>query len=348
MWAVGFVSAFVSAFLCVRWLLRYISSHDFTVLRGIASCSVSLCWRPPGRALSTGRMADFRAPGHLPSRFKMANGSTAAANGCCVGGTTSREDCRKALVLYSHGLGGSREWRPLVKALGQLGIGAIALQHPGTDADALAGQSQLAMRHLLRRAADPAELDLRQHDLLFALDRIATTHQVAMSITGHSYGAVSAMRLIGERRGRNDLPADPASVPLSFSVPRREAAICRSTSASAASRSRPCTLPARRTMASAPETSMRARAASLSSTDLRTCAVCWCYPGSPMPISPETRTTMLGPPVCCRPARRPICFAISLQRNRRRDGCKRTCRLPLKRTTDWSPLRDALKSNPDE
>ncbi len=31
MWAIGFVSAFVSAFLCVRWLLRYISSHDFTV-----------------------------------------------------------------------------------------------------------------------------------------------------------------------------------------------------------------------------------------------------------------------------------------------------------------------------
>lgn len=31
MWAVGFISAFVSAFLCVRWLLRYISSHDFTV-----------------------------------------------------------------------------------------------------------------------------------------------------------------------------------------------------------------------------------------------------------------------------------------------------------------------------
>jgi undecaprenyl-diphosphatase len=31
LWTVGFVSAFVSAFLCVRWLLRYISSHDFTV-----------------------------------------------------------------------------------------------------------------------------------------------------------------------------------------------------------------------------------------------------------------------------------------------------------------------------
>lgn len=31
MWAVGFVSAFISAFICVRWLLRYISSHDFTI-----------------------------------------------------------------------------------------------------------------------------------------------------------------------------------------------------------------------------------------------------------------------------------------------------------------------------
>jgi undecaprenyl-diphosphatase len=30
MWAVGFVASFVSAFLCVRWLLRYISTHDFT------------------------------------------------------------------------------------------------------------------------------------------------------------------------------------------------------------------------------------------------------------------------------------------------------------------------------
>jgi undecaprenyl-diphosphatase len=29
--ATGLVAAFVSAFLCVRWLLRYISSHDFSV-----------------------------------------------------------------------------------------------------------------------------------------------------------------------------------------------------------------------------------------------------------------------------------------------------------------------------
>lgn len=30
MWAVGFIASFVSAFLCVRWLLRFISTHDFS------------------------------------------------------------------------------------------------------------------------------------------------------------------------------------------------------------------------------------------------------------------------------------------------------------------------------
>jgi len=31
MFAVGAITAFVSAFLCVRWLLRYIATHDFTL-----------------------------------------------------------------------------------------------------------------------------------------------------------------------------------------------------------------------------------------------------------------------------------------------------------------------------
>jgi undecaprenyl-diphosphatase len=31
MFGVGMIAAFVSAFLCVRWLLRYIASHDFSV-----------------------------------------------------------------------------------------------------------------------------------------------------------------------------------------------------------------------------------------------------------------------------------------------------------------------------
>lgn len=30
LWVVGFAAAFASAFLCVRWLLRFIATHDFT------------------------------------------------------------------------------------------------------------------------------------------------------------------------------------------------------------------------------------------------------------------------------------------------------------------------------
>jgi undecaprenyl-diphosphatase len=29
MWTVGMVTSFVAAFFCVRWLLRYISTHSF-------------------------------------------------------------------------------------------------------------------------------------------------------------------------------------------------------------------------------------------------------------------------------------------------------------------------------
>jgi undecaprenyl-diphosphatase len=31
LFTVGTIAAFISAFICVRWLLRYISNHDFTL-----------------------------------------------------------------------------------------------------------------------------------------------------------------------------------------------------------------------------------------------------------------------------------------------------------------------------
>jgi len=31
LFSVGTIASFISAFLCVRWLLRYITSHDFTL-----------------------------------------------------------------------------------------------------------------------------------------------------------------------------------------------------------------------------------------------------------------------------------------------------------------------------
>ncbi|MFA7293540.1 MAG: hypothetical protein WC023_14980 [Rhodocyclaceae bacterium] len=113
-------------------------------------------------------------------------------------------------VIHSHGLGGScasgAEW---LTHWASWGITAIAVQHPGTDEAALASGSPLALRHLLRTAVDATQLAHRQHDLRFAIDYISKEKPAALGVSGHSYGAVSALRLIGERRGRDDLPADP-------------------------------------------------------------------------------------------------------------------------------------------
>lgn len=114
------------------------------------------------------------------------------------------------VVVHSHGLGGSRasgvDW---LAHWASWGIAGVAVQHPGSDADALASGSPLALRRLLRTAVDAGQLAARQHDLLFALDRIAEDAPPAIALSGHSFGAASALRLIGERRGRDDRPADP-------------------------------------------------------------------------------------------------------------------------------------------
>ena len=63
MWVVGFIPAFVSAFLCVRWLLRFISQsrlHALCVvphcLRLRCTCDLALGHRRLDRALMSGRL----------------------------------------------------------------------------------------------------------------------------------------------------------------------------------------------------------------------------------------------------------------------------------------------------
>lgn len=116
-----------------------------------------------------------------------------------------------ALVIYSHGLGGSRNSGEVwARHWASWGIGTLAIQHPGTDEAALGESAPLGLRRLLRTAVDKAQLATRQADLQFAVNCAeAEMPGTIFGIAGHSYGAVSALRLIGERRGSNDTPADP-------------------------------------------------------------------------------------------------------------------------------------------
>ena len=137
------------------------------------------------------------------------------------------------LVLFSHGLGGSREggvvWS---EAWAAAGMAVLHLQHPGSDTETL--RSGMAA---LRRAASVEQLRQRVLDVRFALDELARLAAAAplgavrwsnlrldgVGLAGHSFGAHTTQALAGQRYG---VPADfaderlKAFVALSPSVPR--------------------------------------------------------------------------------------------------------------------------------
>ncbi len=108
------------------------------------------------------------------------------------------------LVLYSHGLGGSREggdaWGEF---WAEAGLAVLHIQHPGSDSELLRGG--LAS---LRAAATPRQLLARVADVRFVLDELARRASSApwsrvrldaIGLAGHSFGAVTAQALAGQR-----------------------------------------------------------------------------------------------------------------------------------------------------
>jgi predicted dienelactone hydrolase len=121
------------------------------------------------------------------------------------------------LVLFSHGLGGSRDggesWG---QAWREAGCVVVHLQHPGSDT-AVWLQGMAA----LRAAASPAQLRNRVADLHFVLDEAQRRQAAgdaewrrvrldAIGVSGHSFGAQTVSALAG-RRYPVDAPglADP-------------------------------------------------------------------------------------------------------------------------------------------
>ena len=110
------------------------------------------------------------------------------------------------LVIYSHGLGGSREggakWG---QAWADGGIAVLHLQHAGSDLPVL--RSGLAA---LRAAASAEQLIARVLDVQFAIGEVtrrggdgegpwAQLRRDAIGVAGHSFGAVTTQAVAGER-----------------------------------------------------------------------------------------------------------------------------------------------------
>ena len=118
------------------------------------------------------------------------------------------------LIVYSHGLGGSREggdaWGQAWQAAGFV---VLHLQHPGSDIEVL--RNGLAK---LREAGNLQQFLLRMADVRFVIDEVERRHRLgaspwgqvrlaSMGVAGHSFGALTTQAIAGQRF---DMPTELA------------------------------------------------------------------------------------------------------------------------------------------
>ena len=148
------------------------------------------------------------------------------------------------VVLFSHGLGGSRENNPyLGRHWAARGYAVVFMQHVGSDESVWQDVGPLRRMAALRNAASAENFMLRAKDVPAVLDQLAAWNAAASSdegvagqlagrfdltrvgMSGHSFGAVTTQAVSGQAyAGGRVALADPriaAAVLLSPSTPRR-------------------------------------------------------------------------------------------------------------------------------
>ncbi len=118
------------------------------------------------------------------------------------------------LVVFSHGIGGSRMgYSYLGSHWASQGVASLHLQHVGSDRNVWFG-NPLALVGRLQGAAQDSEAVARVHDLRFALDRVFESPAAArldagrIVAAGHSYGANTTLLAAGARVERNGSAVD--------------------------------------------------------------------------------------------------------------------------------------------
>ncbi|NBS47315.1 MAG: acetylhydrolase [Betaproteobacteria bacterium] len=109
------------------------------------------------------------------------------------------------LVVFSHGLGGSRMgYRYLGSHWADEGIASLHPQHMGSDSSVWQGNPLILVQRL-QSAAQESEALARVLDLRFALDQVLASENAqsidasSIAVAGHSYGANTAMLVAGAR-----------------------------------------------------------------------------------------------------------------------------------------------------
>jgi predicted dienelactone hydrolase len=121
-------------------------------------------------------------------------------------------DASLPLLVFSHGIGGSREgYSYLGSYLAGAGIASMHVQHVGSDRRLWWQGAPFNVVDRLRRAAMEAEARARVDDVRFALDQAldnvyrALLDERRVYAAGHSYGANTTLLLAGARIERDGL-----------------------------------------------------------------------------------------------------------------------------------------------
>jgi pimeloyl-ACP methyl ester carboxylesterase len=117
--------------------------------------------------------------------------------------SASVTSARVPLVLFSHGMGGSRNgYSYLADDWASHGIASLHVQHVGSDRSVWQG-SRIGVLWQLQQAASAGEAMARAQDMRFALDQLLASpyaQRIAserIAVAGHSYGANTAMLAAG-------------------------------------------------------------------------------------------------------------------------------------------------------
>ncbi|MBL9078830.1 MAG: dienelactone hydrolase [Planctomycetes bacterium] len=145
-------------------------------------------------------------------------------------------DAAAPVLLFSHGLGGTRDTcNYLGVHWARRGYAVVFLQHPGSDDSVWRGLPLRERMPAMQAAASPANLVLRAEDVTAVLDALRRWHDDAahrchgrldldhVGMAGHSFGAMTTQVAAGQRAtlGAQRLhePRIDAALPMSPSVP---------------------------------------------------------------------------------------------------------------------------------
>ncbi|MCA9199391.1 MAG: dienelactone hydrolase [Planctomycetales bacterium] len=125
------------------------------------------------------------------------------------------------VILFSHGLGGSRHnGQYLVDEWTKHGYVCVNLQHPGSDEDVWRSGRLGDRIRKLTQAANARNLRERVRDVSFVIDQLAVLNAEAshalegrldldkIGMSGHSFGAMTTMALAGSRIGVRGVRAE--------------------------------------------------------------------------------------------------------------------------------------------